>query len=195
MLKRLFDVISSLAVLLLLFPVFAVVSVLIVLDSKGGVFYKQTRVGKNHKPFNLFKFRTMRPNSDKVQITVGHRDPRVTRVGYFLRKYKLDEIPQLINIIKGEMSVVGPRPEVPKYVNQYTDEQKRVLNVKPGLTDYASLQFVDESEILAQSEDPEKAYTQEILPQKLKLALKYIDERNFWVDIKLIFQTLGRIIR
>ncbi len=195
MLKRLFDVISSLAVLLLLFPLFAVVSVLIVLDSKGGVFYKQTRVGKNHKPFNLFKFRTMRPNSDKVQITVGHRDPRVTRVGYFLRKYKLDEIPQLINIIKGEMSVVGPRPEVPKYVNQYTDEQKRVLNVKPGLTDYASLQFVDESEILAQSEDPEKAYTREILPQKLKLALKYIDERNFWVDIKLIFQTLGRIIR
>lgn len=195
MLKRLFDVLSSLTVLFLLFPVFILVSLLIVLDSKGGVFYKQIRVGQNQKHFKLFKFRTMRPNSDKIQITVGHRDPRVTRVGYFLRKYKLDEIPQLINIIKGEMSVVGPRPEVPKYVNQYTDEQKRVLNVKPGLTDYASLQFVDESEILAQSKDPEKAYTQEILPQKLKLALKYIDERNFWVDIKLIFQTLGRIIR
>lgn len=195
MLKRLFDVLSSLTVLFLLFPVFILVSLLIVLDSKGGVFYKQIRVGKNQKHFKLFKFRTMRPNSDKIQITVGHRDPRVTRVGYFLRKYKLDEIPQLINIIKGEMSVVGPRPEVPKYVNQYNDDQKRVLSVKPGLTDYASLQFVDESEILAQSDDPEKTYTREILPQKLNLALKYIDERSFWSDIKLIFKTLARIIR
>lgn len=137
----------------------------------------------------------MRPNSDQVQITVGNRDPRVTRIGYYLRKYKLDEIPQLINIIKGEMSVVGPRPEVPKYVDHYTDEQKKVLTVKPGLTDFASLQFVDESELLAQSENPEKTYVEEILPQKLILARRYINERTFWLDLKLIFKTLRKIIR
>lgn len=137
----------------------------------------------------------MRPNSDLVQITVGDRDPRVTRIGYYLRKYKLDEIPQLLNIIRGEMSVVGPRPEVPKYVNTYTEKQKRVLSVKPGLTDYASLQFVDESEILAKSNNPEKTYVEEILPQKLNLALNYIDERDFWLDLKLIFKTIRRIIR
>lgn len=195
MLKRWFDILSSLAVLLVLSPLFIIVSLLIISDSKGGVFYRQIRVGQHAKRFGLLKFRTMRPNSDQVQITVGNRDPRVTRIGYYLRKYKLDEIPQLINIIKGEMSVVGPRPEVPKYVDHYTDEQKKVLTVKPGLTDFASLQFVDESELLAQSENPEKTYVEEILPQKLILARRYINERTFWLDLKLIFKTLRKIIR
>lgn len=195
MLKRLFDILSSLAVLIFILPLFVLVSLLIMLDSKGGVFYKQIRVGQNAKKFELLKFRTMRPNSDQIQITVGNRDPRVTRIGYYLRKYKLDEIPQLINIIKGEMSVVGPRPEVPKYVENYTDKQKKVLTVKPGLTDFASLQFVDESELLAQSENPERTYVEEILPQKLDLALEYIEKRSFALDLKLIFKTLHKILR
>ncbi len=137
----------------------------------------------------------MKPNSDKVQITIGSKDPRVTGVGYFLRKYKLDEIPQLINILKGEMSVVGPRPEVPKYVALYTAEQLKVLKVKPGLTDYASLEFVDESELLGASKDPEKTYIEELIPIKTKLALKYIEEQSMLTDLSIIFATLRKIIR
>ena len=192
--KRVFDLISSVFVLLLLLPVLVVLALAIVFDSKGGVFYKQKRVGKDNQEFWLYKFRTMRPDSDKVKITIGDRDPRVTNVGYFLRKYKLDELPQLLNIILGEMSVVGPRPEVRAYVNLYTSEQLKVLTVKPGLTDYSSLEYVDESELLAKAEDPHKMYVEDIMPAKLKLNLRYIEDKSFTTDLKLILKTILKII-
>ena len=195
MMKRIFDFFSSLIVLILLLPMLVILALAIVFDSKGGVFYKQQRVGKDNQEFWLFKFRTMRPDSDKLKITVGDRDPRVTNVGYFLRKYKLDELPQLINILRGEMSVVGPRPEVRRYVDLYSEEQLRVLTVKPGLTDYSSLEYVDESELLAQATDPEKMYIDEIMPAKLALNLKYIQEKSLGTDLKLIFKTILRIIK
>lgn len=155
----------------------------------------QKRVGKDGKEFGLYKFRTMRPDSDKVKITVGDRDPRVTNIGYYLRKYKLDELPQLINILVGEMSVIGPRPEVKQYVDLYTTEQLKVLSVKPGLSDLATLEYVNESEILAQSDNPEETYIHEIMPDKLALNLKYIKNQSFLLDMKIIFKTLLRIIR
>lgn len=195
MIKRLFDIISSFLVLLVLSPILVIVSILILLDSKGGVFYKQKRVGLNQHEFGLYKFRTMRPDSDSVKITVGDRDPRVTEIGYYLRKYKLDELPQLLNILKGEMSVVGPRPEVKQYVDLYNENQLRVLSVKPGLSDLATLEYVNESEILAKSEDPERTYVEEIMPDKLKLNLEYIDNQSLLLDVKVIFKTLARIIR
>lgn len=183
-------------VLLLVAPFFLVIAILILADSPGGVFYRQERVGKNGRLFKLLKFRTMRPDSDKQsQITIGDRDPRVTNVGYFLRKYKLDEIPQLLNILKGEMSVVGPRPEVQKYVDLYTEEQRVVLTVKPGLTDFASLYYVHESEILAQSSDPHRSYIEEIMPHKLELNQKYLREKSFFTDLKIILQTILKIVR
>jgi lipopolysaccharide/colanic/teichoic acid biosynthesis glycosyltransferase len=193
-LKRLFDIVSSLSVLLILFPLFLVVAIAIVLDSKGGVFYRQARVGKDGKEFGLLKFRTMRPDSDSVKITVGDRDPRITAVGYFLRKSKLDELPQLLNIIKGEMSVVGPRPEVKQYVDLYSNTQLKVLSVKPGLSDLATLEYVKEAEILAQSSDPEETYVNDIMPDKLSLSLRYINQQSFMLDLKIIFKTIGRII-
>jgi lipopolysaccharide/colanic/teichoic acid biosynthesis glycosyltransferase len=193
--KRIFDICSSIIVLIISAPLLIVVSIWIALDSPGGVFYKQTRIGKNEKPFQLLKFRSMRPNSDKSgQLTIGN-DNRVTRVGRFIRRYKLDELPQLFNIIKGEMSVVGPRPEVPKYVDLYTKEQKKVLQALPGLTDYASLEYLNEQEVLGAADDPEYTYIHEVMPAKLSLNLKYIAEKNLWVDIKLIFRTIGKIIR
>lgn len=194
MLKRAFDFFSSFIALILLSPIFIIVSFLIVIDSKGGVFYQQRRVGKGCKEFGLFKFRTMRPDSDKVKITVGDRDPRVTSIGYYLRKYKLDELPQLLNIFLGEMSVVGPRPEVKQYVDLYTDKQLKVLTVKPGLTDIATLEYVKEAELLAQSTNPEQTYMDEIMPDKLRLNLQYIESQSFLLDIKLIFKTLTRIL-
>jgi len=194
MLKRLFDIISSLVVLLLVSPFFILVGIFIVLDSKGGVFYKQTRVGLNHNEFGLYKFRTMRPDSDKVKITVGDRDPRVTNVGYYLRKYKLDELPQLLNILRGEMSVVGPRPEVQQYVDLYSEEQQRVLSVKPGLSDFATLEYVKESELLAKSNNPEKTYVEDVMPDKLRLSIQYIDNQSFFTDLKIIFKTILKIV-
>ncbi len=193
--KRLFDIVSSLIVLILLLPVLLIIALLIVLDSKGGVFYRQERIGRNGKPFMLYKFRTMRTGSDKLKITVGHRDPRITKTGYYLRKYKLDELPQLINILKGEMSVVGPRPEVRKYVEMYTPEQRKVLSVRPGLTDLSTLEYVDESELLKDADDPEKMYIEQIMPDKLALNMRYIETRSFLNDLKIIFRTLLRIIR
>lgn len=180
---------------MVLSPILVIIAIAITFDSKGGVFYKQMRVGKDGKEFGLYKFRTMRPDSDKVKITVGDRDPRVTNVGFYLRKYKLDELPQLINILKGEMSVVGPRPEVKQYVELYTPEQLKVLTVKPGLSDLATLEYVNESEILAQSSDPQKTYIEEIMPDKLSLNLKYIENQSFLGDLKIIFKTFARIIR
>jgi len=195
LLKRLFDIIFSLIVLLTFLPVFIVVAVLIGVDSKGGVFFKQIRVGKNNVDFFLYKFRTMSVGSDKKgEITIGNNDSRITKVGSVLRKYKLDEFPQLLNILNGEMSIVGPRPEVRKYVELYTKEQLNVLSVKPGLTDYASLEYINESEILGNSEDPNQTYINEIMPIKLKLNLRYISKISFITDLSLIFKTIIRIL-
>lgn len=194
--KRLFDCISSIIVLLLLFPIWLLIALFIVLESRGGVFYKQVRVGKENKDFYLYKFRTMRVGSDKKGLlTVGNRDHRVTHVGYFLRKYKLDEIPQLINIIKGDMSIVGPRPEVRKYVEMYTPEQRVVLTVRPGLTDLASIKYVDENEVLAAAADPEKMYIEEVMPAKLQLNMEYIKCQSVGYDLQLIFKTIGAILK
>ena len=193
--KRLFDLISSLLVLIVLSPIILIISLFIVLDSKGGVFYKQERIGKNGNPFLLYKFRSMRTGSEKKGlITVGASDNRTTSVGRFIRKYKLDELPQLINIIKNDMSVVGPRPEVNKYVKLYSKEQLRVLEAKPGLTDLASLAYINENEVLGKAEDPEKTYIEEIMPAKLKLNLEYIEKQNIAFDLKIIFRTIVSIV-
>lgn len=193
--KRSFDIISALIVVICFSWLFFILSLIIILTSKGGAFYRQIRVGKDGKEFGLLKFRSMRVNADKSgQITIGN-DNRVTSIGKFIRKYKLDELPQLFNILLGHMSVVGPRPEVPKYVKLYSIEQLKVLSVKPGLTDYASLEYLDEQKILGEAEDPDKAYIEEVMPAKLKLNLKYIEDRNFWVDLRLIFQTIFGIFR
>jgi len=193
--KRLFDVFLSIIALIILLPLLIIVSLFIVLDSKGGVFYKQQRVGKNGRDFWLFKFRTMAKNADKNGLlTIGSKDSRVTRVGLILRKYKLDELPQLINILIGDMSIVGPRPEVRKYVNLYNNEQMRVLTVKPGLTDFSSIEYFNESDLLAQSSEPETHYINEIMPAKLKLSLKYIEKKSFLTDLKIILKTFNKII-
>ncbi|MEQ1733398.1 MAG: sugar transferase [Bacteroidia bacterium] len=194
--KRIFDICASTIGLLLLLPVLLLLSVLIALDSKGGVFYKQIRVGKNNIDFGLFKFRTMRPQSDgKGLITIGNRDPRITRIGYYLRKYKLDELPQLINVLLGDMSLVGPRPEVRKYVSMYTTEQLRVLTVRPGITDLASIAYFDENEILAKSTNPDEDYINVIMPAKLALNMQYIQQQGIATDVKIILNTLAKIIR
>lgn len=194
--KRLFDIVMSFIGLLILLPFFIVLSVWILVDSPGGVFYRQKRVGKNNVDFLLWKFRSMRPDSDKKGLlTVGGRDPRITRSGYFIRKYKIDELPQLLNVLAGDMSLVGPRPEVRKYVDLYSPEQLKVLNVRPGITDVASLNYFEESELLAQSADPEKTYIDEIMPAKLKLNLQYIDKANLGTDLSMIFSTIARIFR
>ena len=194
--KRLFDICASGIGLLLLSPLFLLLAFAIVLESKGGVFYRQQRVGKDQDLFWLYKFRSMRPASDKAGLlTVGAKDSRITKVGYFIRKYKLDELPQLFNILKGEMTVVGPRPEVPKYVALYSPEQLKALSVKPGLSDLASLKYFQEAELLAQSSDPEKTYIEEILPAKLKLNLEYIQRQSFALDMKIIAQTILKIFK
>jgi len=163
----------------------------IVFESKGGVFYKQVRVGRFGKTFKLIKFRTMRENSDKgLKITVGNNDSRITKSGKFLRRYKIDELPQLYNILKGEMSFVGPRPEVPKYVAMYDERQLKVLSIRPGITDYASIKFRNENELLSKAEDPEKYYITEVMPHKLGLNLYYLKTQSFILDIKLILRTL-----
>lgn len=194
--KRIFDIISSLIVLLIGLPFFLLLALAIVIDSRGGIFYRQIRVGRNEKEFYLYKFRSMVSNADKKgQLTVGASDSRITRVGKFIRKFKLDEFPQLINVIKGEMSIVGPRPEVPKYVKMYNNEQRKVLSVRPGLTDYASLEYINENDILGKAENPEQLYIQEIMPAKLELNLRYIAEKSLLTDLKIIFRTIGRIFK
>ena len=193
---RLFDVLFSSLGLVVLSPVFLVVSLCIVADSRGGVFYRQTRVGKDERDFRLYKFRSMRSGSDKKGlITVGTKDARVTRVGYFLRKYKLDELPQLLNVLKGEMSLVGPRPEVRKYVDMYTAEQRKVLSVVPGITDYASIEYVDENRILGEAADPDRAYVEKIMPDKIRYNMKYIEHRTVGEYFKIIFLTLWSIVK
>lgn len=193
---RFFDFVLSLVGLVILAPIFIFLAVWIKIDSVGPVFYKQIRVGQNGKDFGLFKFRSMVVDADKKGlITVGGRDPRITRSGYFIRKYKLDELPQLINVLVGDMSLVGPRPEVRKYVELYDDEQNKVLSVKPGITDYASIEYMDENEILGKSTDPEKIYIEEIMPEKIKYNMKYIKNRSLIEYFKIIFLTVLKIIR
>ena len=196
MLKRSFDLIVSLIALLLLSPIFILISLLVFFTSRGGIFYIQKRVGKNFREFGIIKFRTMKPHSDKKGLlTVGGRDPRVTVVGYYLRKYKIDELPQLINVLIGGMSIVGPLPEVKKYVDFYTDEQKKVLAIRPGITDQASIAFSNENEVLEKYTDAEKAYIEIVMPAKLKLNLEYIEKRSFAGDLKLMVQTVFKIAR
>ncbi len=193
--KRIFDVVASGLGLLVLSPFFLLLAVWIKLDSAGPVFYRQVRVGRYNRNFRLFKFRSMRVGSDKKGlITVGGRDPRVTRSGYFIRKYKLDELPQLINVLLGDMSLVGPRPEVRKYVEMYTSEQLHVLDVRPGITDMASIRYRNENELLAEAEDPEAYYIREIMPDKLKINLEYVAKHSFWLDMKLIFKTITEVV-
>lgn len=193
--KRLFDILASGLGLVCLSPLFAAVAVWIKCDSKGPVFYRQVRVGKDNKDFRLYKFRSMRPDSDKLGlITVGGRDPRVTRSGYYIRKSKLDELPQLINVFVGDMSLVGPRPEVRKYVDMYDEEQLKVLSVRPGITSLASIRYRNENEILAKSDNPDKCYIEKVMPDKLAIDLEYVKKANLWNDIKLIFSTFHEII-
>lgn len=193
--KRLFDIIASGLGLIVLSPLFAALAVWIKADSKGPVFYRQTRVGRNNKDFRLYKFRSMRPDSDRLGlITVGGHDPRVTRSGYYIRKYKLDEFPQLINVFIGDMSLVGPRPEVRKYVDMYTPEQMHVLDVRPGITSLASIRYRNENDILAAAENPDRCYTERVMPEKLAIDLEYVSKANLWTDIKLIFGTFKAII-
>ncbi|MDP4629558.1 MAG: sugar transferase [Flavobacteriales bacterium] len=193
--KRLFDIVFSLALIVVLLPVGFVVSIWIVLDDFGSPFFVQQRVGLGGKNFGLLKFRSMRKNAEsKGQLTVGMKDNRITRSGYFIRKYKIDELPQLVNVFLGEMSVVGPRPEVPKYVLLYNEEQQNVLSIKPGITDFASIEYVRENELLSASSDPEKTYIEEIMPAKLELNLKYLREQSFLTDMKIILQTIKAIL-
>jgi lipopolysaccharide/colanic/teichoic acid biosynthesis glycosyltransferase len=194
-LKRIFDILLSGFGLLLLMPLFLVIILWVKFDSRGPAFYKQLRVGQNNRDFMLLKFRSMRLGSDKSGLlTIGGRDPRVTRSGYFIRKYKIDELPQLINVLIGEMSLVGPRPEVRKYVDLYNLEQRKVLLVKPGITDLASLEYFNENELLAQSTDPERTYIDSVMPDKLKLNLKYIDQAGLIADVKIILRTIHRVV-
>lgn len=194
MAKRLFDIVSSGIGLLCLAPVFVVMAIWIKFDSRGPVFYRQTRVGRYGRDFRIFKLRSMRVGSDKGrQITVGERDPRITRFGYFIRRYKIDELPQLINVFLGDMSVVGPRPEVRKYVDLYSEEQRKVFQVRPGITDLASIKYRNENELLSQVDDPDTYYIDVIMPDKLTINLEYIRHQSFMGDIKIIFNTLFKI--
>jgi|TARA_B110000879_G_scaffold52135_1_gene74017 lipopolysaccharide/colanic/teichoic acid biosynthesis glycosyltransferase len=193
---RLADIVFSLLGILVLSPLFLVLGLLVKIDSKGSILFNQQRVGRWGRDFFLHKIRTMKVDSEALgQLTVGGRDPRITGVGYILRKHKLDELPQLFNVLKGEMSLVGPRPEVRRYVEEYNSQQKTVLNVKPGITDYASISFVDENDILAASDDPEKAYIEEVMPEKLKLNQKFIENPSFGNYVKVILLTGSKIIR
>lgn len=193
--KRFFDFVASLCGLLVLSPVFLIMAIWIKIDSKGPVFYRQVRVGRHNKDFKIFKFRSMRVGADKGSlVTIGGRDPRITRSGYFIRKYKLDEFPQLINVLLGQMSLVGPRPEVRHYVNFWTEEQMHVLDVRPGITDPASIKFRNENELMEKAENPEEYYINVIMQEKIKLYLEYVQNASFCYDIKLIFKTFKVII-
>lgn len=195
--KRVFDIVCSGAALLLLFPVFVIVAIIIRLDSPGPVFFRQVRIGRGGEPFRIHKFRTMRAEQPggAPQITIG-ADPRITRVGHFLRKSKADEMAQLIDVFIGKMSFVGPRPEVPLYVEYYPEEvRSKVLSVRPGITDRSSLLFIDEAKLLAGVSDPEEYYVREILPAKLRYHESYVDQRSLWLDIKIIFATLLSVFR
>jgi lipopolysaccharide/colanic/teichoic acid biosynthesis glycosyltransferase len=193
--KRIFDIVASGLGLVVLSPLFLILAIWIKLDSKGPVFYRQVRVGLHNKDFRIFKFRSMRVGADKGSlVTIGGHDPRVTRSGYFIRKFKFDELPQLINVFVGDMSLVGPRPEVRHYVDYWTQEQMHVLDVRPGITDPASIKFRNENELMEQAEDPEKYYIEVIMQEKIKLYLEYVEKHSFLYDIGLIFKTFWVIV-
>jgi lipopolysaccharide/colanic/teichoic acid biosynthesis glycosyltransferase len=193
---RILDVFFSGVGLIALSPLFLLLYILLRLESSGGGFYSQERVGKDGVPFMLHKFRTMRKDADSMGlITVGEHDPRITRIGYFIRKYKLDELPQLWNVFVGDMSLVGPRPEVEKYTRLYTEEQNKVLSVRPGITDWASIKYVDENEILGKAENPDKAYVEQIMPDKIRYNKIWIENQTVAAYFRIIFTTLSSIIR
>ena len=193
--KRIFDFFTALLILLVFLPFGLIISVWIVLESKGGIFYQQQRIGKFGKPFQMLKFRSMRKDADKAgKLTVGMRDPRITNSGYFLRKFKLDEFPQFINVLKGEMSIVGPRPEVKEFVDLYTEDQRQILNVQPGITDYASVEYFNENELLGNSEDPNKTYIEVIMPTKIEMNKKYLERPTVGTDLKIMWATFKRMI-
>ena len=193
--KRIFDVIASGLGLIVLSPLFLILAIWIKIDSRGPVFYRQVRVGYKNKDFRIFKFRSMRVGADKGSlVTIGGHDPRVTRSGYFIRKFKFDELPQLINVFLGDMSLVGPRPEVRHYVDYWTPEQMHVLDVRPGITDPASIKFRNENELMEKAEDPEKYYIEVIMQEKIKLYLEYVEKHSFWYDLGLIFKTFWAIV-
>lgn len=194
--KRLMDLFTALLVLVLFLPFGILISLLILLESSGGVFYRQERIGHKGKPFYLLKFRSMRPNADlQGKLTVGERDPRVTRIGFFIRKFKLDEFPQFINVLKGEMSVVGPRPEVAEYVALYSENQRRVLDVKPGITDEASITYFEENKLLSKSTNPQKTYIEEIMPEKIRINLAYQERATVWTDLGVVWKTAARMVK
>ena len=193
--KRCFDMVFSLIGLMLLTPLLLLISFIIIIDSKGPVFFIQGRVGKNNKDFNIYKFRTMRIQSEsKGLLTLGNHDFRITQVGYFLRRYKIDEFPQLLNILKGDMSFVGPRPELRYYVNFYSEDDLRIFEVRPGITGLASLKYRNEVELLKAAENPEEFFIKTIIPDKLKYNKAYIKRRNFFFDLKLIFITIVKVV-
>lgn len=193
--KRLFDIICSLVILTIFLPIGFVISVIIATTSRGGVFYTQERIGKFGVPFRLMKFRSMAVNSDqKGNLTVGMRDSRITPIGYFIRKYKLDEFPQFLNVLKGDMSIVGPRPEVREFVELYSDEQRQILSVKPGITDLASLEYFEENALLAKSNNPRQTYIDEVMPAKIELNKVYLSNPTLANDIKIMWKTFKRII-
>ena len=193
--KRLFDIVASGLGLILLSPLFLVLAIWIKVDSEGPVFYRQIRVGRYNRDFRIFKFRSMRAGSDTGSlITIGGRDSRITRSGYFIRKFKFDELPQLINVLVGDMSLVGPRPEVRHYVNFWTPEQMHVLDVRPGITDPASIKFLNENELLEKAEDPEKYYIEVIMQEKIRLYLEYVEKHSFFYDVALVFKTFWVIV-
>lgn len=191
---RFFDILSSLFGITILLPVFLIISIVISIESSGGPFYLQTRIGKKGKEFKLIKFRSMVKDTDKKSLITVKGNPGITKSGKFIRKYKIDELPQLINVLIGEMSLVGPRPEVSKYVSLYTKEQLKVLNIKPGITDYASIEFSNENELLAQTSNSEKMYIEEIMPQKLNLNKKYIENYNLKEYFKIILLTIKKVL-
>jgi lipopolysaccharide/colanic/teichoic acid biosynthesis glycosyltransferase len=193
--KRIFDFVFALLGIAVISPLLIVVSLWIKLDSSGPVFFKQKRVGRNGNTFQIYKFRTMVKDAEKLgkQITVG-KDPRISRAGRFLRKFKLDELPQLFNVLKGDMSFVGPRPEVPYYVSFYTKEQQKVLSVQPGITDYASLKYIDENLVLSASKDPEYTYVHQVMADKIEINLVYLQRMSLWEDVKIIIMTIIRIV-
>ena len=194
--KRLFDIVASGLGLIILSPLFLILAIWIKLDSKGPVFYRQVRVGYKNKNFRIFKFRSMRVGADRGSlVTIGGRDPRVTRSGYWIRKFKLDELPQLINVFIGDMSLVGPRPEVRHYMDYWTPEQMHVLDVRPGITDPASIKFRNENELMEKAEDTEKYYIEVIMQEKIKLYLEYVEKHNFFYDLGLIFKTFWVIVK
>ena len=194
--KCAFDIIVSSIILLLFLPFGIIISLIIVFSSRGGVFYTQERVGRNGVPFGVIKFRTMRRNADKAgKLTVGMRDPRITKIGYLLRKLKLDEFPQFMNVLGGSMSIVGPRPEVQEYVNMYTEKQMEILTIKPGITDYASLEYFKENEMLGKSDNPQRTYIEEVMPAKIELNRKYMENPGVGQDIKIMWRTFLKMLR